>query len=96
MKLLKAQQQSPKTISLAINDIQYKTNYTEPLVELINGEELIYPIEVIKHHVISEPRYGANGVLYKEKQYSVFKGNQRIVAALKLGYSHIDAEVINE
>jgi hypothetical protein len=38
---------------------------------------------------------GANGTPYIEKQYSVFKGSQRVKAALQLGYTHIEGIIIN-
>jgi len=53
------------------------------------------PIEVIKHKIISTPRFGALGVRYKEKEFSVYKGSQRVTRALQLGYTHIEA-IINE
>jgi len=53
------------------------------------------PIEVIKHKISSTQRYGADGSLYKEKLYSVMKGNQRVTQAKKLGYTHIEA-IVNE
>ena len=34
--------------------------------------------------------------IYSEKRYSVFRGSQRVQAALKLGYTHIEGIVINE
>jgi hypothetical protein len=67
-----------------------------PLKELLNGEEMIEPIEVIKHNISNTPRMGAAGHSYIEKQYSVWKGSQRIQAALQLGYTHIEGIIINE
>jgi hypothetical protein len=67
-----------------------------PLQELLNGEEMIEPIQVIKHVISNVSRVGANGVPYIEKQYSVFKGSQRIKAALELGYTHIEGIIVNE
>ena len=95
MKLLKAQLQNPKKINLEINNLQYIKSMT-PLQELLDGEELQNPIEVLKHHISTTPRYGAGGVPYKEKEYSVWRGSQRVQAALKLGYTHIEGIVINE
>ena len=54
------------------------------------------PIEVKKHEISNEPRYGVNGVPYIEKEYSVWRGSQRVQAAKQLGYTHIEAVVINE
>ena len=41
-------------------------------------------------------KYLGEKVPYSEKRYSVFRGSQRVQAALKLGYTHIEAIVINE
>jgi hypothetical protein len=51
------------------------------------------PIEVFKHQVSNTPRVGALGKAYKEKQFSVHKGGQRVTRAVKLGYTHIEAIV---
>jgi len=67
-----------------------------PLQELLNGEDMIEPIQIVKHTINDVSRVGANGIPYIEKQYSVFKGSQRIKAALKLGYTHIEGIIINE
>jgi hypothetical protein len=67
-----------------------------PLKELLNGEDMIEPIEVIKHNISDTPRMGAVDQPYIEKQYSVWKGSQRIQAAIKLGYTHIEGIIINE
>jgi len=66
-----------------------------PLKELMNGEEMNDPIQVVKHELSYEVRYGASGVPYIEKRWSVYKGSQRIQAALKLGYTHIEGVIIN-
>jgi hypothetical protein len=67
-----------------------------PLQELLNGEDMNEPIQVIKHTISTVSRVGANGTSYVEKQYSVFKGSQRIKAALELGYTHIEGIIVNE
>lgn len=95
MSTLKASKRNKKKIVVEIANIQYIKTMT-PLPELLEGEKLLNPIEVLKHHISPEPRYGANGVAYKEKEYSVFRGSQRVQAALQLGYTHIEAVVINE
>jgi len=95
MKLLKAKLQNPKKIILEISNLQYIKSMT-PLQELLDGEELENPIEGLKHHISTTPRYGAGGVPYKEKEFSVWRGSQRVQAALKLGYTHIEGIVINE
>jgi len=37
---------------------------------------------------------GAGGKIYKEKKYSVTKGNQRVTLAKKLGYTHIEGIIV--
>ena len=95
MKLLKAKQDNPKKIILEISRIHYIKSVT-PLPELLNGEELQNPIEVKKHTISLQPRKGANGVPYAEKQFSVWRGSQRVQAAKQLGYTHIEGVVIND
>ena len=94
MRLLKSKTGNNKII-LEINKIHYIKSMT-PHKDILEGEELINPIEVRQHHYSLTPRKGVNGVAYAEKQYSVFRGSQRVQAALKLGYTHIEAIVINE
>ena len=94
MKLLKAKQKTNKTI-VEISKIHYIKSMT-PLKELLDGEELQNPIEVRKHTYSLTPRFGVNGKPYAEKQYSVFRGSQRVQAAIKKGYTHIEGIVINE
>ena len=65
------------------------------VTKLLDGEELINPIEVLKHEVSLTPRKGVNGVEYTEKEYSVWRGSQRVQAARQLGYTHIEGIVIN-
>ena len=94
MKLLKAKLTNPKKIILEISNLVYIKSMT-PLPELLNGEELQNPIEVMKHKVSDKPRKGAGGVPYNEKEYSVWRGSQRVQAAKQLGYTHIEGIVIN-
>lgn len=94
MKILKAKQSHPKKLTIAISDLNYIKTMT-PLKELLDGESLINPIEVIKNHITKEDKYGVNGVIVKQKPYDTWRGSQRIQAALKLGYTHIEAIVIN-
>ena len=93
-KTLKAKTGDNKIV-LEIDRIHYLKSMT-PHKDILEGEELINPIEVRQHHYSLTPRKGVNGVAYAEKQYSVFRGSQRVQAALKLGYTHIEAIVINE
>tara|TARA_B100000927_G_scaffold72791_1_gene57890 strand:- start:184 stop:393 length:210 start_codon:yes stop_codon:yes gene_type:complete len=67
-----------------------------PLKELLDGEDLRNPIEVRQHTYSLTPRKGVGGKPYAEKQYSVFRGSQRVQAAIKRGYTHIEGIVINE
>tara|TARA_Y200000002_G_C22607879_1_gene632451 strand:- start:69 stop:356 length:288 start_codon:yes stop_codon:yes gene_type:complete len=94
IKTLKAKNGKNK-ILLEINKLFYIKSMT-PLPELLQGENLLNPIEVRKHSYSLQPRKGVNGKPYAEKQYSVFRGSQRVQAAIKLGYTHIEGIVINE
>ena len=93
-KTLKAKTGDNKIV-LEIDRIHYIKSMT-PHKDILEGEELINPIEVRQHHYSLTPRKGVNGVAYAEKQYSVFRGSQRVQAAIKLGYTHIEGVVINE
>ena len=100
MKLLKAKTSHHKKTTLKISDLTYIKYYEEHNVKLNQGVDIIkdimkYPIEVFKHQISKTQRYGAGGTLYKEKLYSVVKGNQRVTQAVKLGYTHIEA-IIND
>jgi len=95
MKLLKAIADNQKKIILEISKIHYIKSMT-PLPELLKGEDMQNPIEVRKHTYLLTPRKGVNGVAYAEKQYSVFRGSQRVQAAIKMGYTHIEGIIINE
>ena len=94
MKLLKAKQQNPKKIILEISKIHFIKSMT-PLKELLDGEDLQNPIEVRQHSYSLQPRKGVGGKSYAEKQYSVFRGSQRVQAAIKMGYTHIEGVVLN-
>ena len=95
MKLLKAKADNQKKIILEISKIHYIKSMT-PLPELIKGEDMQNPIEVRKHTYSLIPRKGVGGKAYAEKQYSVFRGSQRVQAAIKMGYTHIEGVIINE
>ena len=95
MKLLKAKADNHKKIILEINKIHYIKSMT-PLPDLIRGKDLLNPIEVRKYTVSKTPRKGVGNVSYAEKEYSVFRGSQRVQAALKMGYTHIEGVIINE
>ena len=98
MKTLKAKTSHPRKKILKISDLTYNKHYTKYDVKLDQGVDKIedimeQPIEVFKHKVNTTPRFGALGVRYKEKLYSVHKGSQRVTRALQLGYTHIEAVV---
>ena len=93
MKLLTAKQRIPNKVPILLKDLIYIKSMT-PLKELLDGESLNYPIEV-KEHIVSEvPRYGPMGIPYIEKEYSVWKGSQRVQAAIQLGYTHIEGVIV--
>ena len=98
MKTLKAKTLHPKKQILKISDLAYNKHYTKYDVKLNQGVDNItdimeQPIEVFKHQVSNTPRVGALGKAYKEKQFSVHKGGQRVTRAVQLGYTHIEAIV---
>ena len=95
MKILKATKSYLNKQTFQISDLTF-IRTAIPLKEILNGEEMIEPIQIIKHTINDVSRMGANGTPYIEKSYSVFKGSQRIKAALQLGYTHIEGTIINE
>jgi hypothetical protein len=96
MKILKAKTGTNKKV-FDIKQLSYITDSaTIPLKDLMLGEDMINPIEVLKHVISETPRMGAAGMPYIEKEWSVYKGNQRVKAALQLGYTHIEGIIINE
>ena len=95
MKLLKAKADNQKKIILEISKIHYIKSMT-PLPELLKGEDMQNPIEVKQHSYSLIPRKGVGGKAYNEKKYSVFRGSQRVQAAIKLGFTHIEGVVIND
>jgi len=95
MKILKATKNYLNKQTFQISDLTFIRTMA-PLQELLNGEDMIEPIQIVKHTINDVSRVGANGNPYVEKQYSVFKGSQRIKAALKLGYTHIEGIIVNE
>ena len=94
MRLLRAKADNQKKIILEISKIHYIKSMT-PLPELLEGQEMLNPIEVKKHTYSLSPRKGVGGVSYAEKKYSVWRGSQRVQAALKLGYTHIEGVIVN-
>ena len=104
MKVLKAKTSHPKKQIFLINDLNYNHYYEKnnsKLVngaeDILNGAEMIDPIQVKKYNNSQVgQRFGANGKVYKERVYGVWKGNQRVTAAVKLGYTHIEGIIVNE
>ena len=101
MKVLKSKTSHPKKQILKISDLTYNTYYEKYNPKLTDGVDDIKdmmnnPIEVFKHTLSKSQRYGVGGKLYKEKLYSVEKGNQRVTQAKRLGYTHIEAIIIND
>ena len=101
MKVLKAKTSHPKKQIFPINDLNYNLYYTKNNSKLVNGAEdildgaeMIDPIQVKKYVKSSKARYGANGKVYREREYGVWKGNQRVTAAVKLGYTHIEGIIV--
>ena len=95
MKILKAKTSHQDKEVFRISELTFIKN-SKPLKELLNGEELIDPIEVIIHLKNSKLRYGSMGIPYIEKRYSVKKGRQRVAAAKELGYTHIEGILVND
>ena len=95
MKILKATKNYLNKQTFQISDLTF-VRTAKPLPEILNNEDMIEPIQIVKHNISDVSRMGANGVPYVEKSYSVYKGNQRLKAALQLGYTHIEGIVINE
>ena len=98
MKILKAKRSHPKKTILKISDLDYIKYYEENgiyLQDLSKDFEMVEPIEINQYTISETPRYGANGQQYKEKKFSVVKGNQRVTIAKKLGYTHIEGIILN-
>ena len=102
MKVLKAKTSHPKKQIFQISDLNYNHYYEKnnsKLVngaeDILNGAEMIDPIQVKKYSNSNVgERYGANGKIYRERIYGVWKGNQRVTAAVKLGYTHIEGIIV--
>ena len=101
MKVLKAKTSHPKKQIFKISDLNYNLYYTNNNSKLVNGAEdilegaeMIDPIQIKKYTKSKTVRYGANGKIYREREYGVWKGNQRVTAAKKLGYTHIEGIIL--
>ena len=90
-KTLKAKTGDNKIV-LEIDRIHYIKSMT-PHKDILEGEELINPIEVKidKHTGVM----GAGGVPYAKKHFCVYRGSRRVTTAIKLGYTHIEGVIID-
>lgn len=99
---MKAKTLHPKKQIFLISDLTFinKNPYPDTLAvterDTWMSDGMNDPIEVIKHQVSDTPRMGANGVEYKEKKYSIYKGSSRINYALANGYNAIEGIIIND
>ncbi len=96
MKTLKAKTSHPKKQIFPISELAYIKYYEVNevyLQKLSEPFDMIDPIEINKHVISPTVRYGAGNKIYKEKKYSVVRGNQRVTLAIKLGYTHIEGIV---
>ena len=103
MKVLKAKTSHPKKQIFPISELNYNLYYEKnnsKLVngaeDILNGAEMIDPIQIKKYTKSKTPKYGAGGKVYRERGYGVWKGNQRVTAAVKLGYTHIEVIILND
>ena len=98
MKILKAKTSHPNKEVFKISELTYN-NTSTPMAQALTEtlkDNLNNPIEVILHLKNSKVRYGSMGIPYIEKRYSVKKGNQRVIAAKELGYTHIEGIIVND
>ena len=94
-KIMQAELLKPNTRTVAISDLKYIKTMT-PLPELLYGEPLQHPIKVYEYDDLTSYKLGASGQKYYAKRYRVHQGSQRVQAAIRLGYTHISAEIIYE
>jgi hypothetical protein len=83
MKILKALKTQPNSQIFQISNLKYIVT-EKPNLEILQGGDMINPIEVIEHTTVPE------------KRHSVYKGAEMILAAIKLGYTHIEGVVVND
>ena len=87
MKILKAKSSTLNTEIFQISDLAI-TKHGFVLEDILNGAEMIHPIEV--HKCTNQGTVGALGKEYKKNLLKVVKGSQRVTTAIKLGYTHIE------
>ena len=82
MKILKALKTQPNSQIFQISNLKYMVTET-PSNEILQGAAMINPIEVIEH-------------INAKNRHSVYKGVDMVLAAVKLGYTHIEGVVVND
>ncbi len=96
MKLLTAKANHPNKKVFSLENLVYAKRSGQPLQDILDGNDMLNPIEVKKHIVSDTPRIGANGLPYQEKEFSVWRGSQRVKAAIIAGYTHIEGIMVDE
>ena len=102
MKIYRAKISHPKKQVFRISDLTYikKNPYPNTLDkdkrENWLDDGMNDPIEVIEHTISPTVRHGVNGTIYKEKQYSIYKGSSRINSAVSKGYDAIEGIIIKD
>ena len=94
MKLLTANANHPNKQIFSLENLVIAERSGQPLQDILDGKDMLNPIEVKKHVVSDKPRSGANGIPYLEKEFSVWRGSQRVKAARIAGYTHIEGVII--
>jgi len=98
MNVLQSQVKKKNSQYLDISDLAFiPEKYRGINKDVLETGILINPIVV--YPISGELKMGAGGAFYREgsigKKYQVHKGNSRVPAALKLGYSHIEGIIID-
>ena len=102
MNVLRSKVKKKNSQYFDISDLYYIPRDTnEDVLEtgILINPIVVYRIVYENYSKDGPPRYGAGGVPYIPgclgKTYIVHKGNSRVPAALKLGYTHIEG-IIDE
>ena len=94
MKLMSAKPNHTNKQIFSLENLVIAERSGQPLQDILDGKDMLNPIEVKKHAVSDKPRSGANGIPYLEKEFSVWRGSQRVKAARIAGYTHIEGVII--
>ena len=70
MKLLTAKANHPNKQIFSLENLVIAERSGQPLQDILDGKDMLNPIEVKKHVVSDKPRSGANGIPYLEKEFS--------------------------